>query len=115
MKQALILCFLCALIAGCESGSDSEFKPQIVVQGFLYANEPLDSIVVRQTLPISANNEGDRLSNALVTISDGDSSYELIESKTSGVAGQYVSAQPLVIQPGKTYSLRVEALGQVTT
>ncbi len=98
----------------CSSVTETTFTLQIVVQGFLYANEPLDSIVVRQTAPITRTSENDRVSGAVVSIASADSVYVLHEH-ANAVPGRYTSDNPIVIQPGATYSLRVEALGQVAT
>ncbi len=103
-----------ALLASCSPVTETTFSPQIVVQGYLYANEALDSIVVRQTIPIASSTGNDRVSNANVTITIGDSVYQLHENSHS-VPGRYISNDSIVIQPGATYTLRVEALGQVAT
>jgi hypothetical protein len=102
--QRLFLAALCFLVFGsCNPDVDANFSTQLVVQGFLYANEPLDSIIVRRTLPIDTRSPDDRVDGASVILSVGDSSYQLI-----GVTGgKYVSASPITIQPGKTYRLLV--------
>ncbi|MDP4241902.1 MAG: DUF4249 family protein [Bacteroidota bacterium] len=102
------------ILSGCLSVTESTFTPQIVVQGFLYANEPVDSIVVRRTIAVRESSGDDRVSGARVTLANGDSTYPLIEA-AGPVHGRYISNVPIVIQPGKTYRLRVEALGQVAT
>jgi hypothetical protein len=115
----LVLIFVVVLFASCNPGVDSSFSPQIVIQGFLYANEPIDSIVIRQTIPITAVNENDRLSGAKITITTGDTTYQLIEDLSTGYRGRYIpthssSAIPIA-WAGQTYSIRVEAIGQVAT
>ena len=115
---AVRFCYLLLIVtaffslASCNPGVDSSFSPQIVIQGFLYAGEPIDSVIVRQTIPITADNKSDRVSGAKVSISVDDSTYQLIEG---GYHGRYILSQHVIVQAGKTYSIRVEALGQVAT
>ena len=117
---AMLLSIAASLtMLSCNPGVDSSFSPQIVIQGFLYANEPIDSVVIRQTIPITAVNESDRLSGAKVTITTGDTTYQLLEDLSSGYRGRYIpthssSAMPIA-WAGQTYSIRVEAMGQVAT
>ncbi len=103
------------IFASCTSVNEPPFSPQIVIQGYLYANEPLDSIVIRKTIPITGRSADDRISNAIVTLSTGDSVYMLHNDSSFLPGGRYVSDHPIVIQPGATYTLRVEALAQVAT
>ncbi len=102
-----------AMIASCTSVTETTFSPQIVVQGYLYANEPLDSIVVRQTIPIVGVSGNDRVSGAIVSITKGDSTYLLRED--TSLRGRYIGTSPIMIESGATYTLRVQALGQVVT
>ena len=73
------------VFAGCEASNDSAFTPQIVIQGFLYANEPIDSIIVRRTLPITSTNESDRVTGAKVTLTVDGTSYVFEESTQSAI------------------------------
>jgi hypothetical protein len=112
--SSFVIFLLPLLLWSCTSVTETTFTPQIVVQGYLYANEPLDSIVILQTIPIGSSTGNDRITNATVTITSGDSVYPLHEHSVVA-PGTYTSDYPVTIQPGKTYSLRVEALGQVAT
>jgi hypothetical protein len=114
VRSIFIALVTIVIFSSCSSVTESTFSPQIVVQGFLYANEPLDSVVVRETVPISATSGNDRVTGATVTITSGDSVYPLHEHSVSE-PGRYTSNYPIVIQPGAIYTLRVEALGQVAT
>jgi Domain of unknown function (DUF4249) len=113
MRRNFALLLLMA-VASCTAVTESTFTPQIVVQGYLYANEPLDSIVVRQTIPIGSSTGNEFVSGAVVTITNGDSIYALREHSMFE-PGRYSSDSIIIIQPGKTYSLRIEALGQIAT
>ncbi len=103
------------LWAGCTSVNESAYTPQLVVQGYLYANEPFDSIVVRRTIPIGSTGDNDRVSGALVVISSdagGDTLREDVSS--SRAAGRYIAKDSIIIQPGKTYNLLVQVSGYPT-
>jgi hypothetical protein len=110
----LLAMTIMALFSSCSTVTESTFSPQIVVQGYLYANEPLDSIVLRQTIPIGSSTGNDFVSGAVVTISSGDSIYTLHE-RMPFEPGRYTSDHTVIIQPGTTYTLRVEAFGQIAT
>ena len=107
-----ILCILSPVLvlSSCSPVTETAFTPQIVIQGFLYANEPLDSIVVRQTIPITGTTQGARVSGASVTLSNSDTTYTLHEDPS--YPGRYIPDATVMIRAGTTYMLRVEALGQ---
>lgn len=112
LRQTL-LALLAALSVGCEANVDSVFTPHIVIEGYLYANEPMDSIVLRHTVDIGTVDSTPFISGANVTLEVGDESYKLVERV--GLPGRYFAPITLPIAPGRTYKLRVEALGQVAT
>ena len=114
MARSLIAICL-ALLTSCSGTIDATFHQQLVVQGFLYAGEPLDSIIVRKTLSITEQNPQDRVSGAKITIMTGDSIFALAEDS---VAGRYIynnAQQPFVAQPGKSYHLTVASNGDTLT
>ena len=113
MKRLLIYLLLAALASGCTSTNDIAFTPQIVVQGFLYANEPLDSIVIRETESVFDTSQDKPLSSAFVTIIGNDAVDTLHER--AGYRGQYVTSSPFIPRSRKSYTLRVEAIGQIAT
>lgn len=112
MKRALIFLGLALIAAGCTSTNDIAFTPQIVVQGFLYANEPLDSVVVRQTESVFDTSQNMGLSGATVTITSDGVTTTLHEASKRG---QYVPSAPLIPRSRKSYTLRVDWIGQTAT
>lgn len=113
MKALLLtLCLLFAL-ASCEQTTDSQFSPQLVIEGYLYANEPLDSIVVRRTIEITQGDSIAYVEGAIVTLGTPEKEYRLVERP--GAPGRYHPQEPVMIHPGGPYTLRVEGLGQVAT
>jgi hypothetical protein len=112
MKRTLLFMGLLSFFAGCTSTNDIAFTPQIVVQGFLYANEPLDSIVVRQTESVFDTARDKGISDAIVTVA----SEGLIDTlRLRYRAGEYVPTHPIIPRSRKSYILRVEWKGQVAT
>jgi hypothetical protein len=103
------------LLVSCNAVNDASYTLQIVVQGYLYANEPLDSIVVRRTIPIGSSTGSERINNAKVTLSTGDTIYTLHADTSFSPGGRFIGDGTIIIQAGKSYSLRVEALGEVAT
>lgn len=103
MMRVLFAAIAIAILASCNPEVDATFHSQIVVQGFLYANEPLDSIVIRRTLPIDTKSPTDRVNGATVRISTDDTTIQL----SGTTSGCYVASSPFIIQPGKTYQLLV--------
>ncbi len=100
-------------ISSCEQTTDAVFTPQIVLEGYLYANEPLDSIVIRRTIEITQGDSIAYVERAIVTLSSPDKDYLLVER--TGAPGRYHPQEEFIALPGVTYKLRVEAMGQVAT
>ena len=102
----LILCVLAvgALAAGCSAGTDAPLIQQVVVQGYLYANEPLDSVVLRHTLVMTDTGTDDRVHGATVTITTGDTTTRLTEIGR----GVYRPERTLVPRPGQVYTLHAD-------
>lgn len=103
----LLILLVMPLLAACDGAIESDYKEQLVVSAFLFANEPVDSIVLHRTTPFG-NFYGDleyAVDSATVTLSDGDNSYTLLPGERKGRYGLH----SLIIQPGKTYALTVVA------
>lgn len=113
IRNIIAVLFLGMTLASCEETLVAEFEPQIVLEGYLYANEPMDSIVIRQTLAITSSDSIVYVPNAIVTFSFDDQDIRLIEKQD--LPGRYFPPSPIVIEASKTYRIRVEALGQVAT
>lgn len=115
MKALIVSLLLIAglSIASCEQTVDATFSPQLVIEGYLYANEPLDSIVVRRTIEITQGDSIAYVEGARVTLSSPEKEYVLLERAEA--PGRYHPQEPVMILPGLTYKLRVEGLGQVAT
>jgi len=116
MKQVLLLLAVLGFgffAAGCEIAEENQFKPMIVLQGFLYANEQIDTISVRKTISIEdTSRASDFVQNAQVEISVDGRTYTLREKNKITLPGRYFLDTPLTAIPGKTYRLTVRAFGE---
>lgn len=108
MKYAIILLALLA-IAGCDSTIDSAYNEQIVVGAFIYANEPIDSIVLHRTTPFGSyyNDIDYAVTGATVMVTSDGVTDTLLPAKLKG--RYYLPASKLIVQPGKTYQLSIVA------
>lgn len=103
----LITLSLLPILSACDGAIESDYKEQLVVSSFLFANEPVDSVVIHRTTPFG-NFYSDleyAVDSATVTLSDGEQTYTLLPAARKG---RY-ALPSLIIQPGKTYALTVIA------
>ena len=107
LRYSFLLLLSLPLLAACDGAIESAYKEQLVVSAFLYANEPVDSVVIHRTTPFG-NYYSDleyAVDSATVTLSDGESTYTLLPAERKG---RY-ALPSLIVQPGKTYQLIVVA------
>jgi hypothetical protein len=119
MKHILVLFAFVAelVVVGCvDSVAPADLPPTVVVEGYLYANQPIDSIVLTQTQPIDAyySDSLSRITGALVTITVDGHAYTLLEKP--GRPGAYtLPAESLIVRSEKQYTLSVHALNTTVT
>ena len=90
---------------GCDGAIDSEYTEQIVVQGFIYPGEAIDSVILHYTVPFTAsyNDSAFAVTNADVRVGVDGKEYVL---QASAKRGRYfLPKADLIIQGGKTYTL----------
>ncbi|MCA9732058.1 DUF4249 domain-containing protein [candidate division KSB1 bacterium] len=101
-------------ISACES--DSLLQPAddvLVVQAYLYANEPVDDIRLTTMLPLDATEDAvmPPVNNATVRLLKHDQIYELISSP--GDSGYYhYGGTDLLVQAGDQFKLEIEFNGE---
>jgi len=101
--------FLATILFACQSTPPVAYIEQIVVEGYLFANHHVDSIVVARSLPVNqlyvADSAG--ISDAQVSISVDDVAYPLFaSSQTPG--SYYLMDSSFIVRSGKTYLLTVQ-------
>src|SRR5205814_5717973 len=100
---------------GCELSEEAQYTSQLVIEGYIYANEPIDSIIVRRTAVITSDNRLRFEKNAIVTLSVDGGSYSFHARSEAWATGHYYAHDSIVALPGKTYNLRVEVGQDVAT
>jgi len=95
--------------SGCDNPIQTAYQEQLVVNGFIYANEPIDSIVLHRTTPFGSyyDDLDYAVDSATVTITVDGVAHTLLPT---GLKGRYyLPASNLIVQGGKTYNLTVIA------
>jgi hypothetical protein len=106
---AMTVVMVMAVLSGCDNAIQSNYTEQLVVDGFLYAGEPVDSIVLHRTTPFGAyyDDLDYAVDGATVTITVDGVAHPLLPT---GLKGRYyLPASDLVVEGGKTYNLTVSA------
>ncbi len=100
---------LTAVFTGCDNPIQSAYQEQLVVDGFIYANEPVDSIVLHRTTPFGEyyDDLDYAVDSATVTITVDGVPHKLLPT---GLKGRYyLPASDLIVVGGKTYDLAIIA------
>ncbi len=108
MKKAIIFLFGLLAIAGCDKAIESTYTPQIVVEGFLYPGEGIDSVLLHYTVPFTKayDDSAYAIVGADVHVSVDGQDYQL--QPIPNTRGRYfLPKSTLVIEGGKTYMLTV--------
>jgi Domain of unknown function (DUF4249) len=116
MKKHIVfqaLAVLCALfIASCEKVIEIDLNtsaPKIVIQGRVTDQTEPFQVTIYKTVNFDQPNDYPAVTGASVRISDGTQTFELLEIEP----GVYQTPTAQAGQPGRTYTLRVAAEGQV--
>jgi hypothetical protein len=99
---------LLIIAIGCEDNISTEINRDIVVvQGFIYADQPVTDISLTEVLPLGSEDTlAPPISNAEIFISKGEDKYLLIENSEN--AGFYLyPGNDLIINTGDKLSLEV--------
>jgi hypothetical protein len=102
---------------GCEFPTEQgEYQENLVVFGHVTANSPVtDTLYVSRSSAIDESHETAKrwIADAMVTLSDGESIFQL--EPVPGRPGRYLDLSPVphIIEPGRTYTLTVEWEGEL--
>jgi hypothetical protein len=105
-------------LAGCSSPTENTaFSDQLVVNAYLFGGEPIDSVYIQHTWPVTqaSTPEQTAVMNALVIIT-GNNTIDTLTTDPSH-PGRYASKErSRAVKPGASYSLlvRVPGYGDVT-
>jgi hypothetical protein len=103
-----------AIWAGCDQPIESQYSEQLVINTFLFANHPIDSIVLHRTTPFgdTFNDLDYAITGATVIVSNNSVADTLLPASLKG--RYYLPASKLVVQGGQTYNLTVIAPDEQT-
>jgi hypothetical protein len=114
MRSILLLGVL--LFIGCDGAIESQYTPQIVIQGFIYPGEGIDSVILHYTTEYTQvfSDSASAIEDAIVTVNVDGTDHTL--QKIPGLFGRYyLPKSELTVQGGKTYVLTVKAGGVTAT
>ncbi|MFI5202557.1 MAG: DUF4249 family protein [Candidatus Kapaibacterium sp.] len=114
LKFLLAMTVILIVFSGCDNPIQTVYTEQLVVDGFIYANEPIDSIVLHRTTPFGDyyDDLDYAVDSAQVTITVDGVAHTLLPT---GLKGRYyLPASDLVVQGGRTYFLSVTARNNQT-
>lgn len=107
MKNIFILLLLTSALIGCDGAIESEYKEEIVVQGFIYPNEPVE-VSLHYTIPFGTayNDTASAVIGADVRVRVDGVEHQLIATSRKG---RYtLPASALVVEGGKEYELIIK-------
>jgi hypothetical protein len=111
IKQFLLFYLILIAINACyEPPTKPQFKETIILSGYLYVGQSVDSIFVRKSLPIGIpySNTRAAVSGAIVTLKTNSQQFSLSEyPEYPGV--YFVPAEEHVVSAGETYEINVQA------
>jgi hypothetical protein len=114
-KYILILCAILFFILGCQENPIIPEEEQIVLQAYLYADEPVNEVTVMLSRPLSSSDTVNTLiSNANVFLYKGNSSYQLTPSVLEP-GKYYYTGNDLSILSSDKYKIEVTYNGMITT
>jgi len=107
MKRYISL-ILFALILGsfisCEEETIYTPDERFVLQAYLYADEPIWDVSIRNAVPLSvADSVGEPINDAIITLYKNDVAYTLISSSDTGT--YHYSGDDLIIETGDEFSI----------
>ena len=112
----LLLGLISVALVACDSYEQDEFVPEVVVESYLVAGEPLPEVRVSVTAPISSRytfeNFGVEGANVIVNLLGEEGGVEESYSFVEESRGVYLPAEEsAVVQPLRRYALEVRVPG----
>ncbi|GAB5520015.1 MAG: hypothetical protein RhofKO_22660 [Rhodothermales bacterium] len=114
MIRQLILCAsLGVVVLACDSTATTDEDRSLVVQAFLYADEPVDDVYLTLTIPFGEEAETpEAVDDATIALLKNGQRYALAPMPDE--PGRYhYAGDDLAVKEGDTFNLEVEASGQV--
>lgn len=103
----LLSSFILASFISCEDEAVYTPDERFVLQAYLYANEPVQDISIRNAVPLTvADSVGEPINDAQITLFKNDVAYMLISSSDTGT--YHYPGNDLTVETGDVFS--IEAL-----
>ncbi len=96
-------------ISGCDEAILSNYQEQLVINSFLYTNQPIDSIVLHRTTPFGDHYDDldYAVDSATVIVTNNGVADTLLPAALKG--RYYLPPSKLIVRGGQTYNLSVTA------
>ncbi|NQU88740.1 MAG: DUF4249 family protein [Mariniphaga sp.] len=103
----LLSSFILATFISCEDELIYTPDERFVLQAYLYANEPVSDVSIRNAVPLTVNDSiGEPINDAQITLFKNDVAYTLISSSDTGT--YHYPGNDLTVETGDIFS--IEAL-----
>lgn len=116
MRPSGVCCLLLSLmlLGACDTATGALDGDIAVIEAFLFAGEPVDSVRVTSTIPFnSADSVAMPINDAQIRLIKGSAVYAL---EARGAAGYYYyPGEDLVVEPGDRFRFEMEYQGQTVT
>lgn len=108
IQRLLLLIAVASFAYGCDGAIESEYVEQISVTGFIYPGEPIDSVILRYTVPFgeSYTDSAFAVVGADVRVRVDGKEYQLLPGAIRG--RYYLPATELIVEGGKEYELLIK-------
>jgi hypothetical protein len=109
-KIIWVAAFLMLIVAGCKDNPSIPEERQLVLQAYLYADQPVTEITVMESRPVSSGDaSNDLISDASVVLQKGSVNYTLTPSTTAGK--YFYAGNDLHVSSGDQFAIAVGANG----
>lgn len=118
MKNILFKLFLIGFVTAnfisCEDEAVYTPDERFVVQAYLYANEPVWDITIRNAVPLTVNDSiGEPINDAIITLYKNDVAYPLVSSSDTGT--YRYPGDDLTIKTGDSFYIEAEVDGKIAS
>ena len=112
MKNIIVLLLLSIILFACEEDTvQIELEDQVVVEAFMHAEQPLDSIQLFKVTAYTSDEVAETIDDALVSLQIDGTAYDLLALGSEG----YYELPDIVISAGQVLELNFEFADQIVS
>ena len=112
--QLSIFILILATFFSCEEDAIYTPDERFVLQAYLYANEPVSDVRIRNAVPLSvADSVGEPINDAIITLYKNDVAYTLVSSSDTGT--YHYPGGDLIIETGDEFSIEANVGDKTAT